>query len=340
MCVLAGHLGTKPAAAILLDLLEKQEGLAGGYYTGVATIHDGQIHYRKVVGDVAALRRETDAESLPGVIGIGHSRTPSGGDVEWAHPFIDCTGRMAYVAQGSRGFFEKRVNLAAAGDELLAKGHRFRSASVEKVGAYPVLRDGQCVHISDILCHAVEDARAKGSDLLEAMRRAYMRWPGEIVGMAIHADDPEGIVATCVNQPLTIGRNASETFLASTGLAFPDSISWRMPVPPNSALAIRRDGLDVRPFDATATPVDVNGPRAKAEAAIFDLLARKPGATWGAAYSSTKPLWPAGQLNANTPMAYEILERLCRSNLVRLETVRVPGMFNRGAAPQVRLYLI
>lgn len=339
MCVLAGYIGNKPAAPILLDLLEKQEGLAGGYYTGIATLSDGQLHYRKVVGDVAALRRETDAESLAGVVGIGHSRAPSGGGVEWAHPFVDCTGRMAYVAQGSRGLFEKQVNLGAAGDELLAKGHRFRSASAEKVGAYPVLRDGQCVHISDILCHGIEDARADSSDLLEAMRRAYMRWPGEIVGMCIHADDPERIVAACVNQPLTIGRSESETFLASTGLAFPDSVSWRMPAPPNSVLAIRGDGLCVRPLDSPATPVDVNGPRAKAEAAILDLLAKKPGATWGAAYSSTKPLWPAGPLNANTPMAYEILERLCRSKQVRLETIRVPGMFKKGTAPQVRLYL-
>lgn len=51
MCNIAGYVGTKQAAPILLDLIEKQEGLAAGYYTGIATYHEGKIYYQKLVGD-------------------------------------------------------------------------------------------------------------------------------------------------------------------------------------------------------------------------------------------------------------------------------------------------
>jgi hypothetical protein len=320
-------------------MLEKQEGLAGGYYTGLATIDGGRIHYRKVVGNVARLKAETDALSLPGRIGIAHSWTPSGGGVEWGHPFIACDGRMAYVAQGSMGFFEKITDMRIAGNELLAAGHALRSMSDEKVGAYPILSNGKCVHVSDIMCHAVEQALASCGDRLEAMRRTYMKWPAEIVGMTIHQDDPECIVVACVNQPLVIGRDASSTYLVSCGLALPDSVLWRMPMPPNAAASIRHNGLDIRPFDPSAQPVDVDCPSAKAEAAILDMLAKNPGATWGKGYSATRSLWPGACLTLNTPMAYGTLERLRRSGCIRFETVKVPGMFKQGTAPQVKIYL-
>ena len=38
MCNIAGYVGTKQAAPILLDMLKKQEGYGGGYYSGIATM--------------------------------------------------------------------------------------------------------------------------------------------------------------------------------------------------------------------------------------------------------------------------------------------------------------
>ena len=78
MCTIAGYVGTKPAAPLLIEMMRKEEGIDSGFYTGIATIHEGKIHYRKVVGDLAQLLKETDAAELPGTIGIIHSRTPGG----------------------------------------------------------------------------------------------------------------------------------------------------------------------------------------------------------------------------------------------------------------------
>ena len=48
MCNMAGYVGERKAAPILIDMLRAQEALNGGYYTGIATIYEGKIYYRKL----------------------------------------------------------------------------------------------------------------------------------------------------------------------------------------------------------------------------------------------------------------------------------------------------
>ena len=55
MCNIAGYIGARPAAPILIEMLRAQEGLNAGFYTGIATLHEGVIHYRKVVGNLSDL---------------------------------------------------------------------------------------------------------------------------------------------------------------------------------------------------------------------------------------------------------------------------------------------
>lgn len=86
MCTLAGYIGDQRAAPVLFEMLSRQEGLAGGFYTGIATVHEGRLYYEKVVGDSATLFAETKAWELPGNIGIIHTRTPSGGGVSGRIP--------------------------------------------------------------------------------------------------------------------------------------------------------------------------------------------------------------------------------------------------------------
>ena len=54
-------------------MIRKQQYYDGDVSTGVATIYEGKIHYRKIVGDVDAIIRETDVLDLPGTIGIAHT---------------------------------------------------------------------------------------------------------------------------------------------------------------------------------------------------------------------------------------------------------------------------
>ena len=59
MCNIAGYSGKRNAAPILIEMLRRQQSFDGGLSVGVATIHEGKLHYRKVVGDVDTLLRET-----------------------------------------------------------------------------------------------------------------------------------------------------------------------------------------------------------------------------------------------------------------------------------------
>ena len=75
MCVIAGYMGNKQAAPVLLKMLQQEEGLGGGYYSGIATIHEGKLHYEKVVGDAGTLIKNTSAmhllgTSLAGAVGL------------------------------------------------------------------------------------------------------------------------------------------------------------------------------------------------------------------------------------------------------------------------------
>ena len=109
MCNIAGYIGERDAAPILIEMIREQEGLNGGFYTGIATLHEGKIHQRKLVGSLDDLLKKTDAASLPGKIGIIHSRTPGFAGDEWAHPFVcERDGEIfsALVMNGYVGYFE------------------------------------------------------------------------------------------------------------------------------------------------------------------------------------------------------------------------------------------
>lgn len=58
MCNIADYNGTRQAAPILLQMIRAQEGLDGGFYTGIATFHEGRLNIetRYVPGDREHLR--------------------------------------------------------------------------------------------------------------------------------------------------------------------------------------------------------------------------------------------------------------------------------------------
>ena len=121
MCVIAGYTGKKRAAPLLVEMMKKTEYIDGGLSTGIATIHEGKLYTRKVLGDVATLLRETDALSLPGTTGIIHSRT-SNNFLSHAHPQISDDGKLAAVALSDKKRTGAKITLVmpyAIGDSRL-----------------------------------------------------------------------------------------------------------------------------------------------------------------------------------------------------------------------------
>jgi glucosamine--fructose-6-phosphate aminotransferase (isomerizing) len=341
MCNMAAYLGSRRAAPLLLEMIRRQEGFAGGYSTGIATLDAGRLHWAKVVGDTDTLCRDTDAERLPGTVGIVHSRSKAGGGDEWAHPFVDCREQMAYIANGHLGCFEGIRDTRAVGERLLGEDHQFRSKSSEQIGKYPVLPDGSCVHGSEMMCHLIEALTDECGDPVQAMRRAYCTFPAEIAGLMIHAAAPDRVVATRVNQPLMAAGTCHGTCIATTAFAFQGhDCEWITTLPCNATAAVTRDRMEIFPFDSPPGKVTDVFPWAEGAEAIAGCLASGKSVAMGELKRATAPLWPEDRAPQKDMMIYEILRTMHAAGTIELTTARVEGLKPGATAPQVQARLV
>ncbi len=334
MCNIAGYVGSRDAAPILLDMIEREEGLAGGYYTGIATIHEGVLHYRKVVGDCARLRSETDAADLPGTVGLAHSRSNSGGDHEWSHPFVGCDDRLAYIANGSVGKWAGDARLAAGAQRLADGGHQYRATHEGAIGNYPLLRDGRCVHMSDVMAHGIGDALDECGDPEEAIRTAFLEMPSEIVGMYITPAHAGSIFGARWNLPVCVARDNSGSHLASSPQAFAGTPAWWMWVPPASVFAATADRLSLSPLLPPDEAMADDIHRGPARDAIVDALAAGEAMSVGELMKVIGPLSAREELVVRYDPVYEVLHDLESEGLVQREVLTVAGARSDLTAPR------
>ena len=101
MCSIIGYIGTASAAPVIIDGLRKME-YRGYDSVGVATLDNESILSRKGVGRVADVSRRLNMADMAGVVGIGHTRWATHGEVSDinAHPHMSSTGEVAIVHNG------------------------------------------------------------------------------------------------------------------------------------------------------------------------------------------------------------------------------------------------
>ncbi len=262
MCNIAGYVGDRPAAPILIEMIRRQQGLNGGYYTGIATIHQGRLHYAKLAGDLDHLLENSEAMNLPGNIGIIHSRTRSGGGDGWAHPFIGKSlGRpaIAYVANGSGGYFNAlKPKFNALADDLFAEGYEM-SVEDRKYTNYNQLADGSPIHMSDLLCQDITRHIDEGISPVEAMGMGFCELPAEIVGLMLATATPDAITWSRLNMPMNLGFCPHGAYLASAAMAFPEDAGEPIELPACCSGTVTKDGYTALRFKnppADVPPID------------------------------------------------------------------------------------
>lgn len=250
MCNIAGYIGEKNAAPILIDMIKKQEMFDGGCCTGIATIFEGKIYMRKVLGDVQTLIDETDALLLPGKIGIAHTR-PMGDHGEYAHPFIADNGKMALVENGTlRDVHQTSRKRNALADMIAESGITFSSLVNDSHEAYPHLKTGETVSVCELEAHIMADYKNKGFSIEEAMVKMMADIYSDIVSVIIHTDSPENIYVTRNSRPMHILSLSDETYIASTQFAFPKEYMHyhTVSLPPLRCSRIFKGGYEVTPY--------------------------------------------------------------------------------------------
>ncbi|MBI4952167.1 MAG: glutamine--fructose-6-phosphate transaminase (isomerizing) [Myxococcales bacterium] len=192
MCGIVGYTGPRQAAPILVDGLRRLE--YRGYDSAGVAIHDGKcLEVVRTLGKLRVLGEALDKRTLPGNLGVGHTRWATHGrpSEENAHPHV--AGGVAVV---HNGIIE---NHTALRKELTDGGVRFASDTD-----------------TEIVAHLVDRAlRAGATDLVAAVQRALARMEGAYAIAVLSQAEPEVIVVARQGSPLVIGRGEDETLAGS-----------------------------------------------------------------------------------------------------------------------------
>ncbi len=194
MCGIVGYIGDEQAAPILLDGLTKLE-YRGYDSAGIAVLNNGKIQMEKVSGRLKRLKEVTqDGASLPGTVGIGHTRWATHGsptDTN-AHPHFNKDRSIIVVHNGIIENYNKLKQM------LIGKGYEFVSETDTEVLA----------HLLDYYYHRTHNP-------LTALTKVMHKVEGSYALGILFQDYPEKIFSARKDSPLIAGHSPEGNFIAS-----------------------------------------------------------------------------------------------------------------------------
>jgi glucosamine--fructose-6-phosphate aminotransferase (isomerizing) len=201
MCGIFGCILKEGHAAPLIHASLKRLEYRGYDSVGVATIYDGKIYVKKDQGKIDEVHRILNLDSLPGNMGIGHTRWATHGaplKVN-AHPHSDCTGQIVVVHNGIiENFSELKL-------ELENSGHKFFSKTD-----------------TEVIAHLIEENLKKRPELnlANAVSEAVKRLDGSYAIAVISTREPDKIICARNESPLVLGVSENAVYCASDIPAF------------------------------------------------------------------------------------------------------------------------
>ncbi len=194
MCGIVGYIGGEQAAPILLNGLTKLE-YRGYDSAGIAVFDGREIRMEKVSGRLQRLKEATgNGASLPGTIGIGHTRWATHGSPSDtnAHPHFNKDRSIVVV---HNGIIENYVRLK---QHLEKHGYEFVSETD-----------------TEVLAHLLDYYYGRTKNPLSALCRVMQKVEGSYALGILFKDNPDTIYAARKDSPLIVGSSRDGNFIAS-----------------------------------------------------------------------------------------------------------------------------
>ena len=191
MCSIIGYYGNEIAAPILVKGLKRME-YRGYDSVGVATESKNQIELKKGTGKVNEVNSKVQLDTLPGKVGIGHTRWATHGKVTDAnaHPHPSNSGKIAIVHNGIIENFEELKS------QLETEGYSFKSETD-----------------SEIIANLLQKNYEQTNDVKKTILKTVSEIKGHYAFVAMFENGQ--LVAARFHEPLIIGVGQDDFFLSS-----------------------------------------------------------------------------------------------------------------------------
>ena len=320
MCVWCAYSGKRQAAEILSECGERMEGLWSGYFTGLVTGDEAGLHCGKVAGWSKFWHEKYRVEDFHGTYGLWHSRTNSGGDYRWAHPFVGNFGIAAMVSQGNSGVFAghdaEHMKIA---EKFFQEGMRFSSASptLEWRKNYPALSDGTQIHVSDLVMQIIEQEYVRTGNPIGSIRHAMELIREEATIVVVFRDRPGELFFATTSQHIVAARYKDGVVLAITSLAFGTPSPRCTELPENSIGCLSPGRLVVEKLSPVFDDIDETMPQGILAAARKFLMDNGPSTVPQLCDGVVRPAMGNGFVPRST-VTYRCLEALMANDEIEI----------------------
>jgi len=226
MCGIVGYVGEKQAKEVLINGLLHLEN-RGYDAAGMAVWNGKNIASAKAIGRPDNLRKKVQGLSMPGKMGIAHTRWCTHGDPDSetdAHPHIDCKGEIFVVHNGT---IESDI-ISIIKPQLKERGHKFVSGTD-----------------TELIAHMIEECMS--GNLTAAVRTSMMTIQGACVIAVMSSRDPGKIVAANKGgSSLVLGITQNEYFLASEPSAITRQADRMVRINDGDIVTVTADGYNLR----------------------------------------------------------------------------------------------
>ena len=225
MCSIIGYSGKEIAAPILVKGLKRME-YRGYDSVGVATESDNKIELKKGTGKVNEVNSKIHLDTLPGKVGIGHTRWATHGKVTDinAHPHSSNSGKIAIVHNGIIENFEELKK------QLESEGYSFKSETD-----------------SEVIANLLQKYYELTADVKETIMKTVSEIKGHYAFVAMFENGQ--LAAARFHEPLIIGVGKDNVFLSSDILGFIEYTDNAIYMKSGNFVILDKEGFQILDFN-------------------------------------------------------------------------------------------